>query len=210
MKRKYHVVNSSSKGAAKTLRNFCQANGQMLLPLVGLISEARVAVDEIIDQAGRCLIETILTVNGEQVAGEKTPGKASGEVRWHGRQKGRVRLADRQLRVERPRLRRKSGGEVGVPAYQALREGEQSGDQFLDDPDTWPRLRPSRDNSLTSSRSPGSSVPNISSMRRSSGLWRDEMRDSMNWSIGKRRFWLNSRIASFWLARSCERVETRR
>ena len=34
------------------------------------------------------------------------------------------------------------------------------------------------------------------------------MRDSMNWSIGKRRFWLNSRIASFWLARSCERVET--
>ena len=65
-------------------------------------------------------------------------------------------------------------------------------------------------NSLTSRRSPGSSVPNISSMRRSSGLWRDEMRDSMNWSIGNRRFWLNSRIASFWLARSCERVETRR
>ena len=25
------------------------------------------------------------------------------------------------------------------------------------------------------------------------------MRDSMNWSIGKRRFWLNSRIASFWV-----------
>ena len=72
------------------------------------------------------------------------------------------------------------------------------------------RLRPSRDSSLTSRRSPGSSVANISSMRRSSGLWRDEMRDSMNWSIGKRRFWLNSRIASFWLARSCERVETRR
>lgn len=63
------------------------------------------------------MIETILTVSAEQVAGE---------VRWHGRQKGRVRLADRQLRVERPRLRRKSGGEVGVPAYQALREGEQT------------------------------------------------------------------------------------
>ena len=45
-----------------------------------------------------------------------------------------------------------------------------------------------------------------SSMRRSSGLWRDEMRDSMNWSIGKRRFWLNSRIVSFWLARSILRT----
>ena len=43
-----------------------------------------------------------------------------------------------------------------------------------------------------------------------SGLLCDEIRDSMNWSIGNRRFWLNSRIASFWLARSCERVETRR
>ena len=32
----------------------------------------------------------------------------------------------------------------------------------------------------------------------------------MNWSTVMRRFWLNSRIASFWLARSCERVETRR
>ena len=28
----------------------------------------------------------------------------------------------------------------------------------------------------------------------------------MNASTVKRRFWLNSRIASFWLARSCERV----
>ena len=29
-------------------------------------------------------------------------------------------------------------------------------------------------------------------MRRSSGLLLDEIRDSMNWSIGNRRFWLNS------------------
>ena len=132
MKRKYYVVKSSSKGAAKTIQNFCQANGQMLLPLVDLISEARVAVDEIIDQAGRSWIETILTVSAEQVAGEKTLAKASGEVRWHGRQKGSVRLADRQLRVERPRLRRKSGGEVAVPAYQALREGEQTGAEMFE------------------------------------------------------------------------------
>ena len=99
----------------------------MLLPLVDLITEARLAVDEVIDRAGRGLIETILTLSAEQVAGAKTPGKASGEVRWHGRQKGRVRLADRQLRVTRPRLRRKRGGEVAVPAYQALRQSKQTG-----------------------------------------------------------------------------------
>lgn len=132
MKRKYHVVSSRSKGAAKTIQNFCQANGQMLLPLVDLISQARLAVDEVIEQAGRSLIETILNVSAEQVAGEKTPGKASGDIRWHGGQRGRVRVADRQIQVKRPRLRRKSGGEVGVPAYEALREGEETSAEMFE------------------------------------------------------------------------------
>jgi len=126
VKRKYHVVESRSKQANEVLRSFCAANGQMLLPLVDLIAEARLAVDEVIDQAGRGLIETILQVSAEQVAGAKTPGKSSGDVRWHGRQKGRVRVADRQVQVERPRLRRKQGGEVAVPAYDALRNGDEA------------------------------------------------------------------------------------
>lgn len=132
MKRKYYVVETGSKGAARTIQAFCQSNGQMLLPLVDLLQQARLAVDEEIDQAGRGLIETILTLSAEQVAGAKTPGKASGEVRWHGRQRGRVRLADRQLEVERPRLRRKKGGEVSVPAYQTLRQSEETGAEMFE------------------------------------------------------------------------------
>lgn len=132
MKRKYHVVKVGSKRADTTIQAFCQSNGQMLLPLVDLITEARLAVDEVIDRAGRGLIETILTLSAEQVAGAKTPGKASGEVRWHGRQPGRVRLADRQLQVQRPRLRHKRGGEVAVPAYQALRESAQTGEEMFE------------------------------------------------------------------------------
>jgi putative transposase len=131
VKRKYHVVEAGSKGAAETIQAFCQSNGQMLLPLVDLIGEARLAVDEVIDQAGRGLIETILMLSAEQVAGAKTPGKASGEVRWHGRQRGRVRLADRQLQLQRPRLRRKNGGEVAVPAYQTLRQSEETGAEMF-------------------------------------------------------------------------------
>ena len=97
MKGKYHVLELGSKGAEETIQKFCQTNGQMLLPVVDLITEARLAVDEVIDRAGRGLIETILTMSAEQIAGPKSPGKASGEVRWHGRQLGRVKLADRQL-----------------------------------------------------------------------------------------------------------------
>ena len=131
MKRNYHVVEVSSKGADRVIQTFCQTNGQLLLPLVDLISEARLAVDEVIDRAGRGLLETILNLSAEQVAGPKTPGKASGDVRWHGRQSGRVRLPDRQLRVERPRLRRKSAGEVAVPAYEALRTSEETGAEMF-------------------------------------------------------------------------------
>jgi len=124
-------VEVSSKGADRVIQTFCQANGQLLLPLVDLISEARLAVDEVIDRAGRGLLETILSLSAEQVAGPKTPGKASGDVRWHGRQSGRVRLPDRQLRVERPRLRRKNAGEVAVPAYEALRTSEETGAEMF-------------------------------------------------------------------------------
>ncbi len=140
MKGKYHVLELGSKGAEETIQKFCQTNGQMLLPVVDLITEARLAVDEVIDRAGRGLIETILSMSAEQIAGPKSPGKASGEVRWHGRQLGRVKLADRQLRVERPRLRRKGGGEEAVPAYEALRKSEKTGEEMFEALLNWNKL----------------------------------------------------------------------
>src|SRR5262249_803094 len=43
---------------------------------------------------------------------------------WHGSQMGRVCLKERKLGVRRPRLRGKSGGEVVIPAYRAMQDGE--------------------------------------------------------------------------------------
>ena len=51
MKRKYHVVESRSKQANEVIRGFRAANGQIPAPLVDLIAEARLAVDEVIEQA---------------------------------------------------------------------------------------------------------------------------------------------------------------
>ena len=39
MKGKYHVLELGSKGAEETIQKFCQTNGQMLLPVVDLITE---------------------------------------------------------------------------------------------------------------------------------------------------------------------------
>jgi hypothetical protein len=45
-----------------------------LLPLVELVTQARVAVDEVIDRIGRQTSETILSLSAEQVAGPRTAG----------------------------------------------------------------------------------------------------------------------------------------
>jgi putative transposase len=103
----------------------------LLLPLVELITRARIAVDEVIGAVGRQTIETILTLSATEVAGPRTPGKPSGEILWHGSQSGRVMLADRQLKVKRPRLRHREEGEVKVPAYEALQDSEGTAERMI-------------------------------------------------------------------------------
>ena len=131
MKKPYHIVNRDAETAAASLEEFTKANGQILLPLVELITQARLAVDEVIDSIGRQTIETILNLSAEEVAGPRTPGKSSGEIRWHGWQKGRVSLADRQIRIKRPRLRHKQNGEVRVPAYDSLQDNDTTSQRMM-------------------------------------------------------------------------------
>jgi putative transposase len=131
VKKPYHIINRENAAAEAKLQEFARANGQYLLPLVDLITEARIAVDEVIEQIGRSLIETILQLSAQQIAGDRTPGKPSGDIRWHGSQAGRVSLADRQVKVKRPRLRHKQDGEVAVPAYAALQENEAMAQRMM-------------------------------------------------------------------------------
>jgi putative transposase len=131
VKKPYHIVSREAETASATLEEFAKANGQILLPLVELITQARVAVDEVIDHIGRRTIEKILNLSAEQVAGARTPGKSSGEIRWHGSQNGRVSLADRQIKVKRLRLRHKQDGEVSVPAYESLQENGATAQRMM-------------------------------------------------------------------------------
>jgi transposase-like protein len=92
-------------------------------------------VDELIDVMGRASIEAVLELSAQEVAGSKTPGQASGVVRWHGRQGGIVHLAERKLKIEKPRLRRKEGGrgaEVAIPAYEMLHTEGKLARRMLD------------------------------------------------------------------------------
>ena len=76
-------------------------------------------------------------MSAEGVAGPKQAGKKreEGSVAWYGHQAGQVYLSDRKVRVERPRLRRKEGGqgaEVEVPAYEAMQQPGRLADRMLE------------------------------------------------------------------------------
>ena len=69
---------------SRAMTEFLQKEGQFLLPIVGLIETAQLAIDEVIDVTGRATIEAVLRLSAQQIAGEKHPGKAQGDIRWHG------------------------------------------------------------------------------------------------------------------------------
>jgi transposase-like protein len=130
--KKSYIVTRAERESASVIQQFCQANGQILLPIVEMIQSASEVVTTVIHELGRQTLETILMLSAEQIAGAKTQGKSSGDIRWHGSQPGQVNLADRKVKVKRPRLRHKTDGEVKVPAYEALRNDGRVGAHMLD------------------------------------------------------------------------------
>ena len=131
MKKPYHIVAREAKAASATVEEFAQANGQILLPLVELITQARLAVDEVIERIGQADNRNHFDAERRASGRASHAGKSGGDVRWHGSQPGRVSLADRQIKVKGPRLRHKQAGEVSVPAYESLQENSATSQRMM-------------------------------------------------------------------------------
>lgn len=140
----YRIVGTEQALGEGELAGLLADRGQLLLPLLDLIVNARRTVDQVIDQVGREVIGGLLETSACQVAGAAHRGKADPDpdgVHRFGHQPGVVPLGDRKLRVRRPRLRRKAGTnadgtkrpsrEVAVPAYAAMREHPDAGEHTL-------------------------------------------------------------------------------
>ena len=112
MRREYQLV--GRKGSA-ALRQFLAKEGAALVPMMELL-------------------EAVLLISAEQVAGPAHPGRPGGAIRRHGEQGGMVALGGQKVRVSKPRLRRKGGGEgaeVAVPAYGAMQDDESLRERLL-------------------------------------------------------------------------------
>ena len=141
MKKPYKIVSGASTSApsSRDLADWLAKDGQLLIPLVELLEQGERAIDEVIDVMGRATVEAVLRMSAEAVAGPKEQGRrdADRELYWHGVQSGRVALKERQLRVEKPRLRKKrprdgEPGEVEIPAYTALQADGRLADRMLE------------------------------------------------------------------------------
>jgi transposase-like protein len=124
---------TSRKGSA-ALRQFLAKEGAALLPMVTLIEQGQLAVEELIGQLGKATLEAVLAISAEQVAGPPHPGRPGGAIRRHGEQGGVVAWDGQRVRVQKPRLRRKGGGrgaEVAIPAYAAMQDDEGLRERLL-------------------------------------------------------------------------------
>ena len=113
MSERYQVVSrADSHGPldSQQLADVLAKDGQLLLPMLDLIEHAEAAIDDLIDVIGRATIEAVLLMSAQQVAGPKQQGKkkTDRQVVYHGSQTGRIALKERQLRVTKPRLRKKT------------------------------------------------------------------------------------------------------
>ena len=88
LRRSYHTLTPRGETNSKRLAEFFSRHGQGLLPILDLIEQSRMAVDELIDVAGRATIEAVLQLSAGQVAGPRTPGQRRSGLLWHGRQAG--------------------------------------------------------------------------------------------------------------------------
>jgi len=120
------VARNDRRAIERSVKEMFANGGQLVLPILSLVTEARAQLEDVLGEVNREILESLLLASAEERAGAKTPGRASGEIRWYGTQGGRVPLGDRQLRLRRPRLR-DGAGEVGIPAYECLKRDPGAG-----------------------------------------------------------------------------------
>jgi len=103
------------------LAHFAQCP-ELFAPMLALIESGRQTIASVMNQAGRAVVELLLQLSASSIAGDKSPGRHSGEVLWHGSQGGQICLLERRLKVSKPRLRTRGrrGREIAIPLYEQL------------------------------------------------------------------------------------------
>ncbi len=126
---KLQVVNKNWAGLQS--QPLLMANPQAALPLLSMIGNAQLSIEDMLGRMSRQFVEQLLMMAAESVAGPKHPGRSTGEVRWHGSQGGLINMGASKLKVTRPRLRGPAG-EVVLPGYAGLAGNDELSRRIAD------------------------------------------------------------------------------
>jgi transposase-like protein len=122
----------------KQIADLLAKDGQLILPLLDLLENAQCALDDLIDVMGRATTEAVLRMSAEAIAGPKQEGKKfDRDIVYHDTTKGRVALKEREIVVDKPRLRRRhpqqgESAEVEIPAYETMRGNSRLAQRMLE------------------------------------------------------------------------------
>ena len=120
MNENYQITDLGTNAAGKELADFLTKEGQMLLPMVQLVEQAELAIDDLVDVMGRATIEAVLQMSAQQVAGPKQQGKAGpagAMARLAGRScglEGATAEGSQAAAAQEDVGRRRGGGGAGV------------------------------------------------------------------------------------------------
>ena len=98
------------------------------LKVAQTISWGKKSIDSMNQELGRMLVESILLMDRENIAGPDYAPKAD-IYKW-AHQQGSVFIGDQKVRVSKPRLRGPDG-EIALPSYEKLRDRGQFSEEIL-------------------------------------------------------------------------------
>lgn len=95
------------------------------------LERCREQLESTVLEAGLMVVSAVLEMSAARLTGPPHRGKTGGQHVRHGRQGGAVYLGGRKVRLDRPRVRSRTGGEAKVPAYETLRSNARAGERVM-------------------------------------------------------------------------------
>jgi transposase-like protein len=122
MKKK--AVNGSENQGTIDPHAVAIATQQLMLPLLLATEAMKKGLLAFVQQMGMLALQELLATEAEMIAGPK--GKhVAGRTHHHwGATKTKLPFGGRHIAIERPRVRRKGGGEVELPSLETLRQSD--------------------------------------------------------------------------------------
>jgi hypothetical protein len=112
VRRAYQIVSREDSAA---LRQSLAKEGAALLPMVALIEQGQLAVEELVGQVGKAALEAVLAISAEQVAGPPHPARRSDPApRCSGRSGGAGRPAGAGEQAAAAAQGERGGGGAGL------------------------------------------------------------------------------------------------